>query len=273
MPSIARPDYPYLTRFFPDSMAKTSPKLTWCIARFGEDMNWWVQETSDPVRWDIDGLSIVDPRQMQHILDLVDPLREFGFDSEVLESAFFKFAIDKKVDEDSIRLARTKELITESDDQLFGLPDILDEEKGPYADLLDHVTRLRVKLLNDAFDFEQKLTVEELEEELREEQNNNFLEGRATHVFNEICQILEYVPEGFSLDDEEEEEAAPKKKSEPAEDELPDFEDDETIEEDETMRWDEDEDEDEDDEEGESEDSDGDEAKEEAPAPKSRKRK
>ncbi len=259
-------------------MAKTSPKLTWCIARFGEDMNWWVQETSDPVRWDIDGLSIVDPRQMQHVLDLVDPLREFGFDSEVLESAFFKFAIDKKVDDSSIRLVRTKELITESDDQLFGLPDVLDEEKGPFADLLDHVTRLRVKLLNDAFDFEQRLTVEELEEELREEQNNDFLEGRATHAFNEICQILEYVPEGFSLDDDEEEEAAaPKKKAEPAEDELPDFEDDETIEEDETMRWDEDEEEEDDDEEEEGSldegKGEGDDQEEEAPATKSRKRK
>ncbi|MGF1483554.1 MAG: hypothetical protein ACFBZ8_04230 [Opitutales bacterium] len=252
-------------------MAKTSPKLTWCIARFGDDMNWWVQETSDPVRWDIDGLSIIDPRQMQHVLDLIDPLREFGFDSEVLESAFFKFAIDKKVDDSSIRLVRTRELITESDEQLFGLPDILDEEKGPYADLLDHITRLRVKLLNDALDFEQKFTVEELEEELREEQNNDFLEGRATHVFNEICQILEYVPEGFSLDDDEEEDVPAKKKSESSEDDLPDFDDDETIEEDETMKWDEEEDEEEEDESAEGEDSD--EASEDAPAPSRRKRK
>jgi hypothetical protein len=232
-------------------MPKTSPKLTWVIARFGEDMNWWVQETSDPVRWDIDGLSIIDPRQLQHILDLVEPLREYGFDTDTFESAFFKFAIDRKVDDSSVRLTRSKDLITETEDQLFALPDVLDEEKGPYADLLDHLTRLRVKLLNDAIEFEQKLTVEELEEALREDQNNDFLEGRATHVFGEMCQILEYVPEGFSLDDEEEA-APPAKEEEAVDSDLPDFEEEnESIEEDETMKWDEEEEEDDFEEEGE----------------------
>ena len=44
-------------------MAKAISTLDWCIVRLGDDHNWWVAETSDPVRWDVDGLSIVDPRQ------------------------------------------------------------------------------------------------------------------------------------------------------------------------------------------------------------------
>jgi len=64
-------------------MAKASTILEWCIVRLGEDHNWWVQEVSDPVRWDADGLSIVDPRQVAHLLELVDPLRDYGFDQDV----------------------------------------------------------------------------------------------------------------------------------------------------------------------------------------------
>jgi hypothetical protein len=47
-------------------MAKPTSTLDWCIVRLGEDHNWWVCETSDPVRWDVDGLSIIDPRQVAH---------------------------------------------------------------------------------------------------------------------------------------------------------------------------------------------------------------
>ena len=59
-------------------MAKASTILEWCIVRLGEDHNWWVQEVSDPVRWDADGLSIVDPRQVAHLIELVEPLRDLA---------------------------------------------------------------------------------------------------------------------------------------------------------------------------------------------------
>ena len=36
-------------------MAKAISALDWCIVRLGDDHNWWVAETSDPVRWDVDG--------------------------------------------------------------------------------------------------------------------------------------------------------------------------------------------------------------------------
>jgi hypothetical protein len=82
-----------------------------------------------------------------------------------------------------VRLKRVKESIFDSDEKLFVLPDILDEENGPYADLLDHLTRCRVKMLNDLFNFENKLTVDEVEDEIREEQNTHFIEGKAVHTF------------------------------------------------------------------------------------------
>lgn len=220
-------------------MAKAISALDWCVVRLGDDHNWWVAETSDPVRWDVDGLSIVDPRQIQHLIELVDPLRDYGFDQDTFEGAFIPFRIDKDLGNGKVRLKRVKESIVESEEKLFGLPDILDEENGPYADLLDHITRCRVKMLNDLFKFESKLGVDEVEDEIREEQNSNFIQGRAVHTFEELTSILDYMPAGYDTDEE-----APAKDTEGADDEdLPelDEEEEEKLKNDESLKWDEDE--------------------------------
>jgi len=220
-------------------MAKASTILEWCIVRLGEDHNWWVQEVSDPVRWDADGLSIVDPRQVAHLLELVDPLRDYGFDQDVFEAAFIPFRIEKDLGSGRVRLKRVKDSLFESDDKLFALPDILDEENGPFADLLDHLTRCRVKMLNDLFDFESKLGTDEVEDEIREDQNASFMEGKAIHCFEELCAILDYVPAGYETD--EDEERAPKAIEEEADDDLPavDAEEEEALKNDSSLKWDE----------------------------------
>ena len=220
-------------------MAKATSTLDWCIVRLGDDHNWWVAETSDPVRWDVDGLSIVDPRQLAHLIELVDPVRDYGFDQDVFESAFIRFRIDKDLGEGKVRLKRVKDSLFDSEDKLFVLADVLDEENGPYADLLDHLTRCRVKLLNDLFAFEAKLSVDEVEDELREEQNSHFIQGKAVHTFEELTSILDYMPAGYDTDDE-----APAKGAEDESDvDLPDLEEseEEKLKNDESLKWDEDE--------------------------------
>ncbi len=219
-------------------MAKAISTLDWCIVRLGEDHNWWVAETSDPVRWDVDGLSIVDPRQIQHLIELVDPQRDYGFDQDVFESAFIPFRIEKDLGEGRVRLKRVKESLFDSEDKLFGLPDILDEENGPYADLLDHLTRCRVKMLNDLFKFESKLSVDEVEDEIREDQNSSFIQGQAVHTFDELAAILDYMPAGYDRDEE-----APAKDIEDDDDDLPELDEaeEEKLKNDESLKWDEDE--------------------------------
>lgn len=240
-------------------MPQSSQKLDWCLARVGEDMNWWVTEVSDPIHWDVDGLGAIDPRQMSYVLEQCDALREYGFDPDIVDEAFSSLKIEREEKEENVRLVRTSESLLEDDNTHFALPDIIDEEKGPYADFLDAITRFRVKMLNDLIEFDQNLTVDELEEEIRERQNQEYMEGKAVHPFVEVISILEYVPEGYELDEDE-----PVAKTEKDEiDDIPDFEAEETekIEEDETMRWD---DEDEDDEdEDEDEDEKGDDEDEE----------
>ena len=219
-------------------MAKGTPQLEWCIVRLGEDHNWWVDEVSDPVHWDVDGLSIIDPRQVAHIIELIEPLREFGFDPDVFERAFIAFRISKDLGKGRVRVARTKETLLESEEKLFALPDIIDEENGPYADFLDHITRLRVKLLNDLFDFEEKLTVDEVEDQLREAQNSDFIEGKAVHLFSEITAILDFVPAGWENEDEE----TTAKSAEDDDDNLPEVEagEEEKLKNDASLKWDED---------------------------------
>ncbi len=228
-------------------MAKGSPKLEWCIVRLGEDHNWWVDEVSDPVHWDVDALSIIDPRQVDHLVEAIEPLREYGFDPDVFERAFIAFRIAKDLGKGRVRLQRTKEPLLESEEKLFALPDIIDEENGPYADLLDHLTRLRVKLLNDLFDFEEKLTVDEVEDQIREAQNNDFIEGKSVHLFNELTAILDFMPAGYGDDDEEEGTAATKRRAPAAEEDedIPDIdeEEDERMKNDSSLKWDEDEEE------------------------------
>src|SRR3954465_983774 len=220
-------------------MAKAISALDWTVVRLGEDHNWWVAETSDPVRWDVDGLSIIDPRQLQHLIELVDPLRDYGFDQDVFEAAFIPFRIDKDLGTGKVRLKRMKESLFESDEKLFALPDILDEENGPYADLLDHLTRCRVKMLNDLFNFESKLSVDEVEDEIREDQNTHFIEGKAVHTFDELTAILDYMPAGY----DDAEEAPAKGVEDEGDDDLPEIDEaeGEKLKNDESLKWDEDE--------------------------------
>src|SRR5476651_2694306 len=230
-------------------MAKAISALDWCIVRLGDDHNWWVAETSDPVRWDVDGLSIVDPRQLAHLIELVDPLRDYGFDQDLFEAAFIRFRIDEDLGSGKVRLRRVKESIFDSEDKLFALPDVLDEENGPYADLLDHLTRCRVKMLNDLFAFESKLSVDEVEDEIREDQNSHFIQGKAVHTFEELTAILDYMPAGYDTDEE-----APAKGIEDEEDaDLPELDaaEEEKLKNDETLKWDEDDEKKDDDEDGE----------------------
>lgn len=258
-------------------MAKATSTLDWCAIRLGDDHNWWVFETSDPVRWDVDGLSIVDPRQMHHLIELVEPLRDYGFDQDVFEAAFIPFRIEKDLGSGKVRLKRVKDSLFESDEKLFALADTLDEENGPYADLLDHLTRCRVKMLNDLFEFESKLTVDEVEDEIRESQNTQFIEGKAIHTFVELTDILDFMPAGYESDDE-----APAKEVD-EDDDLPelDAEEEEKLKNDGSLKWDEDEDEDADDDENkkdgdededEDEDDDADEDEDEKPRRKSGRR-
>lgn len=223
-----------------------SKKLDWCIARLGEDANWWLEETSNDIHWDMDGTGIIDPKQISFINDLMEPLREYGLENEIIDSAFFTFRIEEALPENKVKLIRTKQSLTESTEALFALSDVIDDDKSPYAEMIDHLLELRVKLINDQLDLAQKLEVDELEEDIRETQNNDYFVSKGSHYFNEITAILEYLPAGFELDsdldandDDDDEEGLNEVLSDI--DDAPE-EDTEVIEKDESLQWDDSED-------------------------------
>lgn len=179
---------------------KTGPSLEWCIVRLSEDENWWIDEISDKENWDVDNLGIIDPKQFLHINELLDSMSEFGLDSQLVDDAFFTFEIKEEVKGGKIKLVRVRDSLLKADDMLFALPDVLDEDKGPYADFLNHVSQIRVTMLNELIEFAEPYTQEEMEEVLSEKQNNDFLEGRRSHFSDELISILEFVPDGFAID-------------------------------------------------------------------------
>ena len=179
---------------------KTGPSLEWCIVRLSEDENWWVDEISDKENWDADDLGIIDPKQFLHINELLDSMSEYGLDSQLVDDAFFTFEIKEEVKGGKIKLIRVRDSLLKAEDMLFALPDVLDEEKGPYADFLNHVSKIRVTMLNELIEFAEPYTQEEMEEVLSEKNNNDFLEGRRSHFSVELISILEFVPDGFAID-------------------------------------------------------------------------
>jgi hypothetical protein len=222
-------------------MSSKSSKIEWIIASLQEDLNWWVIEVSEDIPWDLDGLSIIDPKQWSYLVDLLDALREYGLDIDIVEAAFIPYGIDKDLGDQKIRMVKSDESLFDSDEILFVLPDVMDDdETGPYADFLDHITPLRVKLLNDLIDFEKNMTTSELEEDLRDELNNQHFEGKNLHYFTEITTILDYTPAGYSLDaDVDDEDAKPSVEEEVIVEEIPDLEEaEEVIAPDDTMKWD-----------------------------------
>ena len=179
---------------------KTGPSLEWCIVRLSDDENWWIDEISDKENWDADDLGIIDPKQFLHINELLDSMGEFGLDSQIVDDAFFTFEIKEELKGGKIKLVRVRDSLLKAEDMLFALPDVLDEEKGPYADLLNHVSQIRVTMLNELIEFVEPFTQEEMEEVLSEKINNDFLEGRRSHFSVELISILEFVPDGFAID-------------------------------------------------------------------------
>tara|TARA_B100001123_G_scaffold428940_2_gene546663 strand:+ start:4799 stop:5542 length:744 start_codon:yes stop_codon:yes gene_type:complete len=222
-------------------MPTKKQKLEWLIAALREDFNWWVIEVSEDIPWDLDSLGILDPKQWSYVVDLLDPLREYGLDMDMVEDAFIPFGIDKDLGDQKIRMVKANESLFGSEEILFILPDVMDDdETGPYADFLDHITKLRVQLLNDLIDFEQNMSTSELEEDLRDELNNQYFEGKNLHYFTEITSILEYTPAGYSLDEDGEQSTG---EEEEIVDEIPDLQEaeEESIPQDETMKWEEEE--------------------------------
>jgi hypothetical protein len=176
-----------------------SDKIEWCIAKLKNDYKWWLEKTSNDTNIDSDYTGIIDPRQFEHLIELTLPLFDYGLRNEILDGAFLKFRILAELPDNRVKLEFTPMKTHTSEELLFLLPNNTADNEGPYAEFIDHLIRLRVKLLNDSIDFKVPINTEEIEETLRERYQERYIEGNNVHVFDEIVDILEYTPDGYDI--------------------------------------------------------------------------
>ena len=96
-------------------MASKTSKLEWLVAALREDYNWWVIEVSEDIPWDLDGFGILDPKQWSYLVDLLDPLREYGLDTDLVEEAFIPFGIDKDLGDQKVGMVKSSDSRFESE--------------------------------------------------------------------------------------------------------------------------------------------------------------
>ena len=188
------------------------PKFAWCIAHLGSEGNWWIKEVSEDRNWDFEIPSLLSPEQVKQVLKQSKAeLEPYGISTDDWNAAFYRFRIDKRLNDGCIRLVRTVERLESEESKkgaekneeepLFAFPNEVEEDCHPYVDFLDKLIKARTALLNEHINFIRKLSADEVKEMLDETHRSLYFEGASLHVFREISDILNYVPIGFALCD------------------------------------------------------------------------
>jgi hypothetical protein len=178
-------------------------KLMKCIAFLGDDLNWWVESLSDETHWETENLSLIDPHQLEYLGELLSPLREYGFQDEIWESAFCKFRIEKELPDKRVQLAAVDIDLADTREKLFLLPYARSDSNERYTELMEHLMQLRVGWLNRVFDLKQPLEVEDVELCFRDREREKYLNKSTVHVFEEVVSILEYIPDKLDSNEDD----------------------------------------------------------------------
>lgn len=175
----------------------------WMVVRLGNDMNWWVEKTSEDIYWPREGLSVLDPRQFRDVVDRLQEYSAVGFRRSVLTRAFALFVRETDMEEGRLRLKLAQKPEEGAGDKFFALPLVVDAEEGAYRDLVEHLIEMRVKLVNKTHHYVRKVDDLDLEEELQAKLNDRYFEGGALHSYDEINEILGWSPADWDGADEE----------------------------------------------------------------------
>jgi hypothetical protein len=182
-------------------MGAVFEKLTWCIAHLGDDANWWIDSLSDEIHWDMTHLGLIDPHQLEYFWELLSPLRDCGFQEEILEAAFCKFRIEKELPHGRVQLMAVDTRLVDTEEKLFLLPYAYSDSEERYTEFIEQLMQFRVKWLNMTFDFKQPVDFEDVEIYFRDHEREKNLDETVPHPFEEIVSILEYIPDGLDKDE------------------------------------------------------------------------
>jgi hypothetical protein len=160
--------------------------------RLGEDLNWWIESADDDQTASLRG--VLDPRQVSHLVQVLDSYRAYGYRPQQLAAAFFIYHIDAEIAEDQLRLTATGESILEEGAEAFALPSVGHDDDGPYFEWLDTIAAGRVRKLNATHHYTHNCTDEEMTEELKMLDADRYFSDDTIHAFDEITEILEWSP-------------------------------------------------------------------------------
>jgi hypothetical protein len=174
----------------------------WIVVRLGNDMNWWVEKTSEEIYWPREGLSVLDPRQFRDIVDRLEEYGGVGFQRAIFAKAFALFTPESEMEEGRLRLKIALQPGEEAGDKFFALPLFVDEEQSTFRDFVDNLVELRVKLVNKTHHYAHSVDEMELEEELTAKLNDRYFDGGTLHCYDEINEILSWSPAEWDGSDE-----------------------------------------------------------------------
>lgn len=170
------------------------PPLKWIIARFGDDGNWWVDETSENTYWGGDSPGLLDPRQVAWLRDSLERYTKHGLDPAQLERSFSLYEVASELSDGRLKLVPSENSFDDEGVSLFALPDIQPEGEGGYPDFLDQLAVAHVRYLNETHDYYEDVSEDDMEEDIRSRNNDRYFAASALHVFNELEDVLTWKP-------------------------------------------------------------------------------
>ena len=167
----------------------------WIVARLGDDLNWWLAESSADIYWGEGGHGLLDPRQVSYLAQVLEEYQAYDFPRQLLNNAFQLFELESELDDDRLRLAPVnREEFNTDGERIFALPLIDEEETGAYYDFLDAISAARIRKLNTTHHYARDCTELEMQEELEALDTDRYFTSENIHCFDEINEILEWSP-------------------------------------------------------------------------------
>ena len=179
------------------------PELQWIVVRLGEDLNWWLEQTSEEMQPAQGRRGVLDPQQIARLVEALDEYRAHGLPKKQVADAFRVFALEAEISEGALRLAPTDETILSAGPDMFAVPRVDGEDESPYQLFLDAISAARIRRLNATHHYTQPCTEFEMYEELDAIDAGRYLGGEPLHAFDEISEILEWSPAEWDASDSE----------------------------------------------------------------------
>jgi hypothetical protein len=165
----------------------------WINVHLGDDMNWWLEATSDDFAWPEGGIGVFDPRQVAHLTERLTDYRSHGLTQRRFADAFHVYSLASEIEDGLLKLTLSEEELGVAGGELFALP-ILEQDGGPYYEFLDALCAARICKLNATHYYARNCTEANMFEELDTFDLDRYFGSATTHVFDKINEILEWEP-------------------------------------------------------------------------------